>query len=60
MKCSIDAVTTDPKLYSAYSNQKRDYSGIMARQKQRMKWLKAYLKNGTCKQKLKSCGVLCE
>ena len=58
MKCSIDAVTTDPKLYSNYTNQKKDYDGIKARMKQRLKWVNMYLKNGTCKRKLIACGVI--
>jgi len=60
MSETITAVTTDKQLYAIYTNHKRDYDGIKARQRQRLKWLKSYLKNGSCKQKLIKCGVLNE
>ena len=58
MSESITAVTTDPTLYSHYSNHKTDIEGIKARHRPRVKWLKMYNKNGSCKSKLIKCGVL--
>ncbi len=60
MSETITAVTSDKQLYAHYTNHKRDYDGIKARQKQRMKWLKSYLNNGSCKRKLIKCGVITE
>lgn len=58
MSDSIISVTTDKQLYAIYTNHKRDYDGIKARQRQRLKWLNNFLKNGSCKQKLIKCGVI--
>jgi|GEM_PF-5250966 hypothetical protein len=46
------------KLYSIYSNKSPSEQGILARNKQRMRWLRSYQRNGSCQRKLEKCGVL--
>lgn len=45
-------------LYKNYTNKEHSYDGVKARSIQRMKWLRQYFANGTCKNKLIACGVL--
>ena len=45
-------------LYKNYKNKDHDNTGVKDRSKQRSGWVKKYLANGTCKNKLIACGVL--
>ena len=51
---------TSEKLYPHYTNREHSDAGVKDRLSQRLKWLRQYLANGTCRRKLIACGCLKE
>ncbi len=49
---------TSEKLYQAYTSKDPSSKGILARLKQRVKWINGFLESGKFQRKLKQINVL--